>query len=103
MSKKSAKRYVYVCEYEGNAIYEPAEGGYYVEVSQLVRAERMSFHHAKRRLRQFAGYYLDDGFYEGYCGTTEARIRTGCHVGDFIEYRITRNPEAHEIHYHGYC
>lgn len=102
MAKKSTKRYVALAEYDGGAVYEPAEGGYYVEVSRLANVYPLCYKHARRKLRQIAAEYKRDG-YEVAEYSDGIVIRFSAYVGDFVKFKITRTPEKHEQHYHGYC
>ena len=54
------KRMYYVCEYNQYPIYEPAEGGYYYEGTELVRHKKTrSLKKARRWLREWAKDYYE--------------------------------------------
>lgn len=100
--KKSEKRYTYIGVYYGDAVYEPAEGGYYVEITRLNSAIKLSYKHARRKLRHFAEEWRADG-YEVSEYNDGIVVHTGPYIGDVIKFLITRKPESREEHYHGYC
>lgn len=103
--KKNPNRMIYLCEYDGDSVYEPAEGGYYVEVSHLVNAYPMTYKHARRKLRQIAAMYAEDAAIgvETIVYSDAVVVRRSHYVGDFTKYKLLRDPLKGEQHYHGYC
>lgn len=95
----------YIAEYQGGAVYEPAEGGYYVPVSECsaVTVKAYKEKHARRvflqTVKEYSEYYGEPACLTRYY----ARWNTGNYVGDEFEVRITTTPEKHEVHYYGYC
>lgn len=99
------KKYFYIVEYQGDAEYEPAEGGYYVPVTEVstVSTKRYKEKHARRELKkaikEASEYYGEPT----YVGKYVAIWSTGKYVGDTFEIRMTGCPALHEQHYYGYC
>lgn len=99
--KKS--RYVYLSLYYGDAVYEPAEGGYYVPIRRLSKAVRMSYHHARRLIRQYRAAMEREGCLTGYDNHT-VYFNTSHWSGQPSDmYVIEGEPGSHEELYHGYC
>lgn len=94
---------VYLSVYEGDAVYEPAEGGYYVEQLHHTGERKLSFKHAKRELRRWMRVMLEDGHELLGYSSTHATFRTGAYVGDRTEFHIESTLGKHESLYHGYC
>ena len=98
------KKY-FVSIYEGNAVYEPAEGGYYVPETRFsdTTATSMSFRHARRFFRQMVKEmteaYGEPCSYSGF----RATFRTGRYIGDYIVVRMESIVGLHEAIYQGYC
>lgn len=99
------KRKYYIAIYEGGAVYEPAEGGYYVPVLALdsVSNEQYSEKHARRILRDYIAELTEIHGKPIRCSRYRATFSTGDYIGNEIEIRITAAPEEHEQHYYGYC
>lgn len=100
------KRYNIV-KYEGSAVYEPAEGGYYVPVLfvDAVSTEKYKMPHAQREFRKVVAEISDRYGKPTYLTKTSARWSTGDYVGDEIAVHIESESAVgrHEVHYYGYC
>ncbi len=105
MTMRKKERRFHVVEYMGGAEYEPAEGGYYVPVTEVcyISEKRYKEKHAIRELKkaivEYAEYYGEPA----YVGKYNVIWRTGKYIGDTFEIRITDYPEKHEVKYYGYC
>ena len=99
------KREYYIAIYEGGAVYEPAEGGYYVPVLELdnVSREQYSEKHARRILRDYIAELTKIHGEPISRSRYRATFSTGDYIGEEMEIRITAAPEEHERHYYGYC
>lgn len=98
------KKY-YIAIYEGGAVYEPAEGGYYVPVLELdsVSNEQYSEKHARRIFRDYIAELTAIHGEPIRRSRYRATFRTGDYIGEKMEIRITAAPEEHERRYYGYC
>ena len=94
-----------IAEYRGGAVYEPAEGGYYVPVldCDAVSVKKYSEKHARRAFKKAVAEWSEIYGEPDYCGRYYAEWTTGKYVGDSFEVRMTTNPSIHEVEYHGYC
>lgn len=95
----------YIVEYQGGAEYEPAEGGYYVPVTEVsgISVKSYKLKHALRELKKGIKEY-SEYFGEPNCVTKYyAHWSTGKYIGDDFELRITTEPAMHEKVYTGYC
>lgn len=103
MRKK--EKYYYVVEYMGGAEYEPAEGGYYVPVTEVcgISSKCYKEKHAMRELKKATAEYTDYYGEPAYVGKYRVAWRTGKYIGDTFEVRITSEPALHEETYKGYC
>lgn len=94
-----------IVKYEGGAVYEPAEGGYYVPVLGVCEVSRCKYkwRHALRAFRREV-QSMSEYYGEPDCLTkTSAHWTTGNYVGDDIELHIESVVGSHEVVYHGYC
>lgn len=99
------KRKYFIAIYEGGAVYEPAEGGYYIPVLELdsVSREKYSEKHARRILCDYIAELTEIHGEPIRRSRYRATFRTGDYIGEEMEIRITAAPEQHEKIYHGYC
>lgn len=96
-----------IVEYEGDAVYEPAEGGYYVPILEVSRVseKQYGYKHALRAFRKEAeaitAYYGEPVHQD----KTYARWVTGNYVGDEIILYIENADKIgeHTERYYGYC
>ena len=101
----SRKKLYHIVEYMGDAVYEPAEGGYYVPVIEVsgISVKRYKEKHARRELKkaikEISEYYGEPS----YIGRYNVIWSTGKYIGDTFEIRMTGCPEKHEQKYYGYC
>lgn len=93
--KKNTMRYVYLCTYEKDSVYEPAEGGYYVPIRRHVGTVRLGLKHAPRMMRQLKEFHEQYGELTGHSAYS---VYT-----DDYEYHIERVAGSKEHLYHGYC
>lgn len=103
MRKK--EKYYHVVEYMGGAVYEPAEGGYYVPVTEIcyISDKRYKEKHAIRELKKAMADYVEYYGEPSFVGKYHVVWRTGKYIGDTFEVRITDCPSMHEEVYTGYC
>lgn len=99
--------YKRLVKYEGGAVYEPAEGGYYVPVLGVseVSSRKYKWKHALRVFRQEVRDMTEAYGEPDYMTKTSAHWTTGIYVGDEIELHIESESVvgSHEVHYSGYC
>ena len=93
-----------VSYYEGNAKYEPAEGGYYVEESLLqestgVIEESNALDQFNYMLAQLIDYY---GVKPTYVTKTHAHFEYGNKVGETADLWIENYTGEHTKQYEGY-
>lgn len=97
----------YLVQYYGSAIYEPAEGGYYVPILNVAEVStcKYGYKHALRAFRQ-AVEDLTEVFGEpDYVSKRYAHWTTGKYVGNEVELYIENEHKVgcHEEKYYGYC
>lgn len=104
------KKYYYLVTYVGEAIYEPAEGGYYVK--RMVMDDRSYERYAADEIVQAFHEAVEDFTNSHYGKPDIVKVRegyahwmTGRHVGDDFELYIESEEAVgcHETEYHGYC
>lgn len=94
-----------VSYYEGNAVYEPAEGGSYVGESLLRESTvKMKWKHAKREFKRMVremSEYL--GVKPCFVNARHAYFEYGKHIGETVDLWIEAEAGQHEERYEGYC
>ena len=97
----------HIVKYVGSAVYEPAEGGYYVPVLfvDAVSTEKYKMPHAQREFRKVVAEISDRYRKPTYLTKTSATWKIGNYVGDEIAVYIESESAVgrHAVHYYGYC
>lgn len=97
----------YLVQYYGGAVYEPAEGGYYVPILEEsgVSTCKYGYKHALRAFKQAVEdmtkmYGEPDVLTKKYAHWT-----TGRYIGDDVELHVENEHRVgcHEVKYYGYC
>ena len=90
------KRMYYVCEYNQYPIYEPAEGGYYYDGTELNYYKKTrNLRKARRWLREWAREYIDNANNHIYYMSK--------YIGEGVEWHIETAFGKHEHGYVPYC
>ncbi len=94
-----------IVHYEGGAVFEPAEGGYYVPVLGVSEVSKCQYKikHALRAFRQEVRDMTEAFGEPDYVTKTSAHWTTGIYVGDTLELHIESVVGSHEVRYTGYC
>lgn len=86
----------FICQYEGGAEYEHAEGGYYYETLTFVDKETFpSKAEAQKRLAELAAEAEQEGQEVVAVTNDFFRIKTGKYIGDCEEYHVEAKEGAH--------
>ena len=86
----------FICQYEGGAEYEHAEGGYYYETLTLLDKETFpSKEAARKRLAELADEARKEGQDVVAQNDDFFRIKTGKYIGDCEEYHVEAKEGAH--------
>ena len=86
----------FICQYEGGAEYEHAEGGYHYETLTLVDKETFpSKAAAQKRLAELAAEAEQEGQEVVALTNDFFRIKTGKYIGDCEEYHVEAKEGAH--------
>lgn len=105
--KESTMKRYNIVKYAGGAVYEPAEGGYYVPVLfvDAISTEKYKMPHAQREFRKIVAEISDRYGKPTYLTKTSATWTTGNYVGDEIAVYIESESAVgrHAVHYYGYC
>lgn len=94
----------HIAYYNGDAAYEPAEGGYYVPELYVgyVSDKTYKKRHALREFRKAVTAFTEEYGEPWFVNAFRAHWHTGKYIGDDFEIRITAIPELHERIYAGY-
>jgi hypothetical protein len=98
-------KYLHLVKYDGGAVYEPAEGGYYVPTMSVSAVSECKYgrKHALRAFRQEVEAMKEEYGEPDSLTKTSAHWTIGRYIGEEIEMHIESRIGSHEVSYKGYC